>query len=486
MVRSRKGMSFVATIKIGWGQTDITPIGKIGKKVSVCGQFHERITSDVHDPLHAVAMVVENDEGVCAAIVSLDLALTSDKMMDLARAKLAERLPEFPARSLILAATHTHTAPDFREIGEGYLGESIGFYCKDPDVIRPEAYLDFLTGQIAEAVASAWHARAPGGLAFRVGRVAVPHCRRVRYKDGSAAMYGNTDTERFLRVEGNADNGVEYVFAYDSAGQLTGALINLACPAQVLESKYFLSADIWGAVRAQWTECPYLVTLCGAAGDITMRDLVRRYRMEAPMNDVAGMNDQAGRIVRESRYTLSTVKPDDIQFDLTVKHLVRHIMLPISTVTDEQFIAAKAFRDNLNREYELNGTAAESPDSIPLLLKDRYPYYQATATIKRHAFQQQSRAVNMELHALRLGPSVLVTNSFELYQDYGMQIKARSPFAQIIIAQLACGHRGYLSTDYALSGGGYGSVVVSGYCGPEGGQVLVEKTMEAIRQLQDA
>jgi hypothetical protein len=243
-------------------------------------------------------------------------------------------------------------------------------------------------------------------------------------------MYGNNVTERFLRVEGNADNGVEYVFAYDLAGQLTGALINLACPAQVLENKRFLSADIWGAVRAQWAECPYLVTLCGAAGDITMRDLVRRYRMEAPMNDVAGMNVQAGSIVRESRYVLSTVKPDDIQFDLTVKHLVRHIMLPISTVTDEQFIAAKAFRDNLNREYELNGTAAESPASIPLLLKDRYPYYQATATIKRHAFQQQSRAVDngyctrCDWARLSWSPTLV-----RAVPGYGMQMIRQKPFA---------------------------------------------------------
>jgi hypothetical protein len=207
--------------------------------------------------------------------------------------------------------------------------------------------------------------------------------------------------------------------------------------------------------------------------------------MEAPMNDVTGMKEQAARILRESRYVLSTITPQDIQYDLTIAHVTKQILLPISLVTEDQYREAVLQKEIIDREYALNGTAAASPDSIPLLQKDRYPYFVATTTIKRYLMQQQSRAVEMELHVLRLGPSVLVTNSFELYQDYGMQIKARSPFAQTLIAQLSCGHRGYLSTELALSGGGYGSAVISGYCGPEGGNRLVEQTLAVICSLQD-
>ena len=471
-------------IKIGWASADITPIDVIGKKVSLCGQFHERVTREVHDPIQAVAFVVEGEAGRCAALVSVDLALVNDKMMILTREKLGRLTPDFPLRSLILTAVHSHTGPDCRMLGEGYLGDYFGFCCKDPDVITPDQYLDFLAGRIACAVDEAWRSRRTGGLAFRVGRIAVPHCRRVCYKDGSAAMYGNTDTPQFLRVEGNADNGAEYIIAYDPAGKMTGVLINLACPAQVLENKPYISADLWGAVRAQWPECRFILPLCGAAGDITMRDLVRRYRMEAPMNDVEGMNEQAARIVRESAYLVSTIKPEEIRCDLPVAHLARQILLPVSTVSEEQYRDAELTRDCLKREYERNGYAAESPDSIPLRMKDRYPYYMATAIIKRYKMQAETRAVEMELHALRLGQSVLVTNSFELYQDYGMQIKARSPFPQTLIAQLSCGHMGYLSTQLALSAGGYGSMVTSGFCGPAGGAMLVEKTLEAINDLR--
>jgi hypothetical protein len=38
----------------------------------------------------------------------------------------------------------------------------------------------------------------------------------------------------------------------------------------------------------------------------------------------------------------------------------------------------------------------------------------------------------------------------------------------------------YLPTERAVRGGGYSAVVHSGQVGPEGGQVLVDRTVEAI------
>lgn len=472
----------MGAVRIGWSQVDTTPIGVIGKKVSLVGQFNERITAEVHDPIRAVALAIEGGDGQCALVVSLDLCYVTHRLMQAARAKLAEKLPEFPAQYLILAATHIHTGPCIED-ENALWGERYAFMRRDPDVITPAAYVDFLAGRIAEAAAQAWRNRAPGGLAFRVGRIAVPQCRRVCYKDGSAVMYGDTDTPRFLRVEGGADNGAEYVITYDAEGKLTGVMLNLACPAQVIEHKLYISADMWGAVRGQWPECPYLLPLCGAAGDITMRDLVRRYRMEAPMFEVSGMEDQAGRIVRESKYVVSTVRPVDIRYDLPVRHIARSVFLPLRTVTREEYEKARIAYDSMNREYELNGLADFSPDGIPLRGQDRVPYSIAAGVVGRYEMQQKTGIVETELHALRIADSVLVNNPFELYQDYGMQIKARSPFPQTLIAQLSCGNLGYLPTELALSGGSYSANVSNGYVGPEGGAVLVEKTLGMIGEV---
>lgn len=449
-------------LKIGWSSADITALGVIGSRIGLGGSLNERITSKIHDPVQAVVAVFENDSGECAAIVSVDLVSVDDRMMEETRRKIAGIIPDFPVDKLIIAATHTHTAPEYRKPS---------IYESEPDFISSDAYLDFCSGRIAEAVGKAWRSRMPGGIVRKTGRIAMAINRRIRYKDGSAVMYGKTDTPDFLRIEGGADNGAEYIITYNDAGCLTGVILNLACPAQAEGASGYssVSADIWGAVRQQWSECPYLLPLCGAAGDVTMRDYVRRERSEHSRKTQKGMDEFAGRIIRESRYIVSTCMPEDIQWEAPLAHITRPMRLPLGKVTEEQYAEAVRYLESVK-----TGEANQ---------KVTFPMHREMSIIKRYELQQKIDYIDMEFHAIRLGDAALVTNSFELYHDYGMQIKARSPFPQTLIAQLACGTMGYLPTEYAMSGGGYSADPCSGLCLPEGGDILVEKTLEALNEL---
>jgi len=89
------------------------------------------------------------------------------------------------------------------------------------------------------------------------------------------------------------------------------------------------------------------------------------------------------------------------------------------------------------------------------------------------------------MHVLRLGDVAFATNPFELFTDYGMQIQGRSPAQQTVLVQLASSiaRSSYLATSRALAGGGYSAVPQSCEVGPEGGQMLVERTVDVIRQL---
>ena len=88
----------------------------------------------------------------------------------------------------------------------------------------------------------------------------------------------------------------------------------------------------------------------------------------------------------------------------------------------------------------------------------------------------------MELHVVRLGDVAIATNDFELFTDYGVRMKARSPATQTFVIQLAGGGT-YLPSERAVRGGGYGAIPQSNRVGPEGGQVLVERTLQAIQEL---
>ena len=62
----------------------------------------------------------------------------------------------------------------------------------------------------------------------------------------------------------------------------------------------------------------------------------------------------------------------------------------------------------------------------------------------------------------------IATNTFELFTDYGVQMKARSPALQTFVIQLT-GSGGYLPT--VRPRGGSCGVIQSSRVGPEGGQV---------------
>ena len=87
----------------------------------------------------------------------------------------------------------------------------------------------------------------------------------------------------------------------------------------------------------------------------------------------------------------------------------------------------------------------------------------------------------------RLGDLAIATNPFELYVDYGMRIKSRSPAILTLTAQIAAEigrYQAYLATDRAIKAGGFSADILwFNYVGPEGGDLLVDRTVETIHEL---
>jgi hypothetical protein len=101
---------------------------------------------------------------------------------------------------------------------------------------------------------------------------------------------------------------------------------------------------------------------------------------------------------------------------------------------------------------------------------------------ERYELEKMRPKMPVEVHVLRIGDIVIATNPFELYLDYGMRIKGRSPAIQTFLVQLT-GSGSYLPPSRSVAGGSYGAVPASTLIGPEGGQELVEKTLEMINSI---
>ena len=101
---------------------------------------------------------------------------------------------------------------------------------------------------------------------------------------------------------------------------------------------------------------------------------------------------------------------------------------------------------------------------------------------KRFALQQSSPNMPIEIHVIRLGEIAFATNPFELYLDYGIRIQELSRATQTFQIQKAGNSGTYLPSQRSVASGGYGSVPASTDIGPEGGDILVQWTVDTINK----
>ncbi len=490
-------------IYVGWSEISLTP----DKKITLAGQFFERISEYVETPITATAMAVESD-GEQMIICSCDLVGIGEALLEMVRETVKEAVPEINPDKIIIAATHVHTAHVYprkrgaqgtgtKEILNRYLPEEKQYVpkvsAKGDDVMTPAESLEFLIEKISEAIIKAWNNRKPARYAQGFGRAAVGMNRRVCYNDGSAKMWGDANTATFTELEGGNDSGIEMIFTYDENEKLTGVVANICCPSQVVEHRSFISSDYWGKVkillREKYGDDLFLLALGGPGGDQCPRDLIRWVNPETPVDDPhIDRPDYIERVAdpsmfdikgtwkigkRVSREIIDAIEEVEATYDeAIVKHETYTLDLPLRRVTPSEYAAACA---------AMEAFVAKVTDHVNFA--DNAAMYVHAGTILRYEFQHKHNLVPTEVHIARLGSIAIATNPFELFLDFGNQMRARSRAKQTILIQLACGIGGYLPTAKAEKGGHYSAYVTSGSVGHEGGDILVRKTVEEINNM---
>ena len=211
----------------------------------------------------------------------------------------------------------------------------------------------------------------------------------------------------------------------------------------------------------------------GAAGDQSPHLMYRKAAEERmrELRKLSRLDEIARRIVIAVNEAYDAVKNDRYK-DVPLIHKTEKLTLPMRLVTEAEFAEAKA------ESGKLASRIAADP-KLKDEIERRMKWY--TATLDR--FEKQKSDPNpvyeTEIHVIRLGDVAICPNQFELFTDYSLRIQARSKAIQTIIIQCA-GPGTYLPTEKAVRGGGYSAVVQSSTVGPEGGQILVDRTLELI------
>ncbi|MBQ6599256.1 MAG: hypothetical protein IJH79_17025 [Lentisphaeria bacterium] len=513
-------------LRIGWGRRSINP----GKPVAITGQHYLRVSIGEYNPVVTEALVIENGRDA-AIFVSVDVV--SVRVLDEVCAKLRAEAPEIPAEKLVVNATHSHTGPSFSN------GKPL---IPGMTYMPTDESIDFLAARISEAVIEAWKNRAPGSVAFGYGFATVGHSRRTAFSkpqaypdkgkrsagtftNGYVRMYGNTAEDTFSHYEAGTDAFANFMYTFDAAGKLTGAVINVPCPAQTNEAAWVLHASFWHPVREK-LRARYgnigIIAQSAAAGDLAPRQLhylsaeLRRYRLKYPERYRELMKTglpcprglfkdaDAEKLGRE-KDALEMLRAEDISSRITAafdevlswarndrlstpvfRHEVASVKLEKRMVTEEELRDARKVIEGFDAEIAELKKAGKPVHPNLISRKARFK-----RVIDRYELQKREPRFVTDIHAIRIGDFAFVSNRFELFIDFMHRIQGRSPFVQTIVVQLTAdrGQKGggsYLPTERAVFNQGYSATLQSNLVSPAGGQQLVDYTIDLLKRLHSA
>ena len=492
-------------VKIGWAARDVSTTAR----VNIPGQMHMRISEGVQDPVTVTALAVESG-GDAVIFTAVDSTGISSVVLQEVRALVKAVDESIPVEKILMNATHTHTAPDTAD--SNYVSD--GTIPTEIEVEPGNIYRAFLVRETAGAIVEAWQKRTAGGVGYGYGFAAIGNSRRVLYfddtslrpenskesgilVDGHARMYGNTNDKMFSGYEAGGDHFLNVFFTFDESDELTGCIINIPCPSQSSENIYKISASYWHEIRElirQEFGDIYILGQAAAAGDLAPRILhykeaqKRRFKLkygrEESFEDEFVRSDIAQRVLEGFREVYSWAK-NDIQKTLEVKHETLTLDLPRRMITEAEYLdQQKNLAELAEKSWITDGdpVACLKANSILCMARKR-----CQDIIDRYIDQQKDLFHHTEVHVLRIGEVAFASNQFELYMDYMHRIQARSPFAQTFVIQLAAtpGSVGtYLPTERARENRGYSACCFDNLVAAEGGQTLVEKTLEILEKIK--
>ncbi|MGI6672388.1 MAG: hypothetical protein ACOX58_12570 [Christensenellales bacterium] len=460
----------MSKLKAGWGQADITPRGG---PISLCGQFETRITSEILDPMLAVALILEKD-GVRSIWVGCDIISAYDVLTDEVEALLLEQLPGFEPAQLTIAGTHIHTGPYIKRERLLSLTGDEGFK-EDPGTLTTAECRQQVAAGICQAVLMAHQNMEESELGLSVAHIITGVNRRVVYKDGSARMYGHLDTDAFSRMESRDGGPSQFLYVHRlSDGALTGVVCNVPCTAQCDEHANYITADYWGVVRghvqSELGDDVRILPLCRAAGDLSPHPMVDKIAGYDSVRWGRQRSLDLGQWVAENIISHRKRILRRYGEEAALKQYGTKISLPLWSVTEQEYQDACKYLVN--------------PDNFDENNKPRDKFNFANAWTRKKRVEEHPTHYEVAVRATRIGDIAFLTLPFELYIEYADRIRMAVPETVVFDVQLACDCLGYLPTTYAVQGGHYSANIFNGLCRPEeGGEMFVEECIRILRDL---
>lgn len=425
-VPATTGAESAKVFRAGAFAIDITPLEL---PVLVNGGVRERVADEVHDPLHARCLVLD-DGTVRLAIVVVDSCVLPRMLADKAK-RIAAEDTGIASERILISATHTHSAPS--------VAGALGTGCD-------ERYAAWLPGRIAEGIHRAQKNLQPARVGWAVGRDDTNvFCRRFLMRPGTAKTNSYSDKQNdraqmnpghnnanAIRRTGPVDPAVTVLSVQTPDGRPLALLGNYSthyAGSPALSADYFavFATEIARLIGAEG-DTPQFVGIMsnGTSGDANCSDFTRTDRRKYDHHSV-------GRDVARAAFkAYKTIEYHDwVPLEMRERLLTLGVRMPSG--------------EEVARAREFIATFA-----------DRKP--QTWEEVYAHEIVELSRmdaARELKLQAVRIGDLGIAAMPCEAYGSTGLAIKAASPLYTTMNISLANGYEGYIAPPEQHKLGGY-------------------------------
>lgn len=420
--------------RAGFAERDITPPRGLEMPGGSRRAWH---VGTVHDSCKVRAAVFD-DGAECVALVSVDAVIVPESLVRAVREEIGSRCG-IPAKSIMVAATHSHSAGPlgFYQRGQfDHAAEWVQRLAYEQSPCADAGYIGHVQEQIVAAVSDAWKIRSDVQCGMATGRAPkAAFNRRFRMRNGHTYTFPGQGNPDILGEAGPIDPDVGVFGVWDHENRLRGCIVNYACH---LTSKPGGTSADWvyyleQVIRGGFGSAVVVVFFNGACGDITPVDTLGRY------------SNQIGE--KWARRIGACVGAEAIKALLDA---VPGPMAPVTAMATQLEIPRRRPSPvRIERASQLltDGTAHEETTE----------WYFAREIVLLDALLEREPIALIEVQALQIGPAVFMACPGELFCELGLRLKASSRFPLTVPVSLANGFCGYLPTLEAMSetGGGY-------------------------------
>lgn len=415
-------------LKAGAFAMDVTPARF---PISVNGNFSDVRAKGVNGRLHARSLVLDDGARKLAFVVVDSCMIPRDLVLD-AKAQ-ATKKTGIPADHILIAATHTHSAPTVT-----------GVFQSEPDA----DYVKFLAAKIAEGIATAHDRRVPARIGFGRARDEQNVFNRRWTREQSLIPpdpFGNTSdrvqmnpgyqAKGLVRPAGPVDPDVSFLSVQTRNGQPLCVLANYSL--HYVGGNPALSADYFGAFadRLKQLVAPDSKDFVGIMSNGTSGD-VNNINFEAPPIKY-GPGERIKVVADGVARKAAAVYPKvEYRSDVSLAAATKELELGVR----------KPSAKELERARRL---LAEQKDPKALVGRDAV-YARETVLMDKYPDR-----VPVTVQALRVGDVGVVAIPCEVFTEIGLEIKRTSPLKHTFTIELANGYNGYLPTPAQHALGGY-------------------------------